>query len=260
MYASNDTFAAYSGEDIINTQAQEGLTMSQATWRNYAGTIVLLGDEVRQNSGDGKLIDLLKAKTMQAVMSLKNKLNTDLFASSQAAKAIHCLPVLVDATSTVQGINSTTYSWWQAQVVASGSFAGRGLQDLRNLRDLIIRAGQSGGSAPDSIVTTQAILEYYEASQVPALRYASNKSADASFESLKFSSGDVMFDASCASGELYMLPSDALEFVVHSDADFKVGQPVEPASQDAKIMKVLWSGNLITNNRRRLGKMTGVTA
>lgn len=260
LYAKNSTFAAYSGDDIIDTTGQEGITMGQYPWRNYAGTIKYNGDEVRQNAGQGKLKDLAKAKVMQAVMSGKDKLNVDLFASSQATKAISALPVFVNATATVADINSTTNSWWQAQVTASGSFAGQGLADMRELRDLLQQAGQAGGPAPDYILTTRAVKQYYEASQVPALRYELGQTADAGLENLKFSSAVVEFDPNCASGELYMLPSDALEFVVHSDANWEMGDWIEPANQDARVAKLIWMGNLITNNRRRLGKMTGITA
>ena len=260
LYGSNTTFRAYSGDDILDTSGQEGITMAQAKWKNYGGTIKFDGDEIRMNSGEGKMHDLIKAKTTQAVMSARNTLNTDLFASSQATKAVAALPVLVDATSTVQDINSTTNSWWQAQVVASGSFAGQGLADWRNVRDLIARAGQNGASLPDYVLTTQLILELYEASQLPALRYASNDEANAAFGSLKFGAAKVDFDPNTATGQAYMLSSDALEFVVHSQANWEIGDFLEPTSQDSRVAKVIWMGNLVTKNRRRLGKLTGITA
>lgn len=260
LYGKNNTFAAYNGDDIISTQGQEGMTMAQFPWRNIAGTIKYNGDEIRQNAGQGKLKDLAKAKVVQAMMSAKDKLSTDLNASTQASKAVSCLPVLVDATSTVADINSTTYSWWGAQVTASGSFAARGLADLRTLRDNIMQNGQGGTSAPDYYLTTALVKQYYEASQVPQLRYENNSAADASFDNLKFSAGVMEFDPNVASGELYALNSESLEFVVHSDADWAMGEFIEPANQDAKIAKLIWMGNLCTNNRRKLGKLTGVTA
>lgn len=260
MYGSNSTFAAYAGDDTIDTSGQEGLTMAQAKWKNYGGTIKFAGDEVRQNMGEGKLHDLVKAKTQQAVMSARNTLNTDLFLSSQASKKVACLPVLVDATSSVQDIASSTNTWWQAQVAASGSFASQGLADLRNLRDLIAKQGQDGTSLPEYYLTTQLIKELYEASQVPALRYASNAEADAAFGSLSFAGGKMDFDPNVATGELYALSADALEFVVHAAANWEIGDFIEPASQDVRVAKVIWMGNLVVKSRRRLGKLTGIVA
>ena len=260
LYGKNSTFRAYSGDDVLDTSGQEGMTMAQYPWRNYGGTIVIFGDELRQNMGQGKLFDLLKAKTMQAMMSARDTLNIDLFASTQAAKKVSALPVLVDASSTVADVNSSSNSWWQAQVAASGSFPARGLADMRDLRDDIMRQGQQGVAGPDLWLTTQLIKELYEASQVSNIRYGPRDEADASFSGLKFSTGMVEFDPNCATGEMYALHLPSLEFVVHSEANWDVGDFKEPTDQDVRVAKVIWMGNLIAKNRRRLGKLTGMTA
>ena len=259
LTGANDTFAAYSKDDTFNTMGQEGMTLSQATWRNYGGTIRLLGDETRQNAGSGKLHDLMKAKVQQAMLSARDRLAIDLHASTQAAKAIQTLVTLIDATSTIQEINSTSNSYWQAQVTASGVFAAQGIANMRTLRDNIAKQGQGGAPLPDMILTTQTVAELYEASQLSALRYRPADSRDASQERMVWGGAPVVFDPNCASGVLYMLSSDALQFVVHSDANWKIGDFIEPSSQDAKIAKVIWMGNLVTNNRRRLGKLTGIS-
>lgn len=131
---------------------------------------------------------------------------------------------------------------------------------MRNIRDQVLQAGQSGAPMPDEIITTRAAYELYEASQVPAIRYESRDSADASFGGLKFSGAVVEFDPNVASGELYMLSSEGLQFVVHSDADWTIGKFQEPVDQDVRSAKVLWMGNLVALNRRRLAKLTGIVA
>ena len=260
LYGKNTTFKAYAGDDVLDTTGQEGMTMASFTWRNYGGTIKYSGDEIRMNGAE-KLYDLAKAKIIQAQMSARDKLATDLFASSQVAKAVSCLPVLVDATSTVAGFSSGTYSWWQSQVNATvGSFSTNGLAKMRDTRDDISAVGQSGGSLPDAYFTTQLILELYEASQVPSLRYGPGDTPDAGKQKLLFSGGMMDFDPNIATGEMYILPSDSLEFVVHSAADWDIGEFQKPPTQDIYIAQMIWMGNLVTNNRRRLGKLTGITA
>ena len=260
MYGKNTTWAAFSGLDLIDATVQDGLTMAQAPFRNYGGTISLVGDELASNAGQGKLTDYVKAKTMQALMSGRDTLDVDLFASAQASNKVSALPVFVDTTSTVHDINSTTSSWWASQVTASGSFAGQGLADLRTLRDNIMQRGQQGSPAPDGIFTTALVKQFLENSQEPSIRYGSRDSADPTFDALKFNTATVEFDPNCATGQLYMLSSDVLEFVVHPDYDFNVGNFVEPTNQWAKTAKVIFRGNLITKNRRKLGKLTGITA
>ena len=260
MYGKNSTFKGYSKDDVFDTTGQEGLTMAQAKWVNYGGTITIFGDEMRQNAGEGKLFDLVKAKTMQATMSGRDALAIDLFLSSVNSKKVLPLDTAVDTTSTVQDINSTTNSWWQAQAIASGSFAARGPADLRNLRDTIIKQGQSGAAAPSLIITTQLISELYEQANAQSIRYGPRDEADLSFSGLKFSTAMVKFDPNCATGNLYMLSPEAMSFVVHSDADWSIGDFKEPVDQDVRTAKVIWMGNLVINNRRRLGKLTGITA
>ena len=260
MFGKNTTFKGYSKDDVFDVTGQEGLTMAQAKWVNYGGTITVFGDEMRQNAGEGKLYDLIKAKTMQATMSGRDALAIDLFLSAANSKKVLPITVATDTTSTVQDINSTTNSWWQAQTVASGSFAARGIADLRNLRDLIIKQGQGGAPAPDQILTTQLIYELYEMSNAPSIRYGARDEADLSFSGLKFSTARIDFDPNAATGNLYMLCNEALSFVVHSDAEWNIGDFKEPVDQDVRTAKVIWMGNLVINNRRRLGYMSGITA
>ncbi len=39
-----------------------------------------------------------------------------------------------------------------------------------------------------------------------------------------------------------------------------MGEFQNPPQQDIHIAKLIWMGNLLTSNRRRLGKLTGITA
>lgn len=125
---------------------------------------------------------------------------------------------------------------------------------------LIQKQGIDGG-APDFIATTQAILEYFERSQLPQVRYVGNeKLADVGFENLKYKGATVTFDPNCTSGVAYFLRSANLAFVVHSQANFKVGDFKVPVNQDAKTAQIIFTGNLVTNNRRKLGKVTSISA
>lgn len=259
LFGKNTTFKAYSGDDVFDTTGMEGLTMASCPWRNYGGTIKYAGDEIRMNGAE-KLYDLARAKIIQATMSGRDTLASDLFASSQGSKNVSALPVFVDQTSSVHGINSTTYSWWQAQLNSSvGSFSANGLDKMRDLRDKIGDAGQGGGSLPDIWITTRLVKELYEASQVAALRYGKDDDPDAGKYKMLFSGGIVDNDPNCATGEMYAIPSDSVEFVVHSAADWEMGEFQKPPTQDVYIAQLIWMGNLVTTNRRRLGKNTGIT-
>ena len=260
MSGKNGTAKSYTGLQILDTTPQEGMTMAQFTWRKYAASVAIAEDEVLANAGDGKLNDIVKGKVMQATLSVKDKIDIDLFAAAQVSTAVQSLPLLVDATSTIADINSTTNSFWQASVTASGSFAGQGLSDLRAAWNTVMIRGQSGG-VPDFLVTTQAVLQFYEATLEPGRRYEGNeKLGHAGFENFKFKSATITFDPNVATGELYMLSSQHLKYVVHSQRNMKLGEWVKPSNQDGRVAQMFWMGNLVTDNRRKLAKLTGVTA
>jgi hypothetical protein len=265
LYSKNSTFKWYSGYDTLDTTPQEGLTMAQYQWKNAAVSISISGDEERKNSGSNMLYSMMKAKTAQAMNTIKDQVNSALFATTQVSNAIGCLPTLIDNTSIVGDINSTSNSWWQAQVTAAvGSFATGGLAAMTTLYNKITNQGLQGG-LPDIGLCDQATYEAYENSQRTNQRYVMDSAAkptsmNAGFDTLRFKGANIMYDPNCNTGTMYMLRSDNLQLVTHKDAMFNVTDFVKPANQDARTAQIIFMTELVTNNRRKLGKLTGITA
>ncbi len=82
MYGKNSTVATHSGYEVIDTTPSDGLTTAFYEWAEVAGSISISRKEERQNSGEGRLIDLLGSKIKQAEMSMREKLNGDLLAGT----------------------------------------------------------------------------------------------------------------------------------------------------------------------------------
>lgn len=259
LYQKNSTAAFFSGYDIIDTTPQEGLTAAQFKWGRAAASISISGQEQDANSGEAEVSDLLQDKVSQALQSLTDLMAIQLYAAANNSKAVSNLPLFVDTTSTIGDINSSTNSWWQSTVLASGSMAARGRSDMTNVYNTISIQGRKA-TPPDFGVTTQTVYEAYEALLAPAVRFSDTKMGDLGFTNLKFKNITLMFDPNVASGEMYFLNSDALKLVVHSKRNFARTPMVKPANQDALTGQIIWQGQLTTNNRRKLGKFTGMTA
>ena len=260
MYGKNSTAKSYSGYGLIDTTPQEGLTAAQYIWAQYAATITISGLEERiQNQGDKAVIKMLESKIKQAEMSLRDKLDIDLLASSVTGTNINTLTTLVDATTSIGGISKSSYSWWAAQVTASGSFAARGLADMRAMYNTISNQSLSGG-APDFILSDQTAYQFYEATLQPQLRYSDSKMADAGFENLKYKGAVMAYDPNAVSGTMNFLSSDAIKLVTSKGTNFITTPFIKPTNQDAKTAQILWAGQLASDNIRRLGKLTGITA
>ena len=254
----NSTATWYDGYDLIDTTPQTGMTSFQAKWKNLATTVAISGSEERQNSGKGKLISLLQGKNKQALLSMKRQMTAALFASSVGSKTAESLVTMIDATSTIQEINSTSNSWWQSQVVTGGSFAAQGLSDMRTLWTTIDKLTPE---APlDCIVTTDTIYNYYEGSLTPQTRYSPGGNAEGSFSGLQFKTATMFYDSQATSGVIYMFPLNHCYLVVHSDADMRMTPFVRPSNQDARVSQLILMVQLVTDARRKLGKITSVSA
>lgn len=257
--SQNSTAASYSNYQTIDTTPQDNETAAQFLYKQYAASISLSGKEERvQNKGKYEVIDIVKTKIEDAEMALRNKLEGDLFAASPASQDIGSLVTSIDATSSIGQINSTTYSFWQSSVTSGGSFAAQGVSDMRTLWNTLSQ--RNPNSVPDLLLTTPTIHSYYEASLIAQQRYTDNSTANASFEKLKFKSSIVDMDAQCTAGVMYFLDSDAMELVIDPETDFKMTEWVKPANQDARVAQYLVALELVIKNRRKLGKITGITA
>jgi hypothetical protein len=258
MTDENSTATNYENYDILDVTPQEGFVNTQAQWKNTAVSVSISGPEGRQNSGRNKMISMLESKLQQAALSMSRKMTADLFASATVSKGPTTIVEMIDATSTIQDINSTNFSYWQGDVNASGSFAAQGLSDMRTLWTDISQRTPS--TLPDMLPTTSTIYNYYEGSLQPQTRYSPGGQLEGSFESLKFKTANIFYDSQATSGVLYMFPSQNLFLVVNSHADMKRTEFVKPSNQDAKTAQILMMYQFVTNSRRKCGKLTGITA
>jgi len=254
--ASNTGAKFYSGYDTLDTSAQDNHTTAQYTWKQGAVPVTISGRQARiQNAGESRIHNLLMAKQNNAIKSLRDTINTKMHGASNTSKEIQSLVTLIDATSTIGDINSTSNSYWQSLVTAGGVFASQGVADWRTEYNTL----RNRGGRPNKIITTQTLHEAYEATMTPQIRYDSPQgtTADTKFRDLAFAGAMVRFDDDCASGVSYFLDSDVLHLYVHSGTNFILEPFVRPPDQDARVSHFLVGLELATSNRRRLGKVTG---
>lgn len=258
VYSSNSTAAFYASDDLLDTTIQDNFTAAQWQWRQAAASISITGRIELQNMGKSQAISYAKGYTDNALASLKETIDQKLYAASQLGPNITPLPAIVANSGTIGDINGTTNSWWQSQVTASGSFALRGLSDLRTVWDNVSVCMPAGG--PDLILSDQTSYEAYEATLIPTVRYTDVYMGDLGFSNLKYKDAVWTWDPNATSGVIFLLNSKALELVQHEKRLFSLSEWVKPAAQDLMTAQIFWAGELTTKNRRKLGKLTGVSA
>jgi hypothetical protein len=262
-YAENNTYQRYSGYDVLNVGASDVISAAEYQWRQIAINVVASGLELRTNSGDSRIINLVKSRLKNAIRTFKNNFSADIYSDGTLANQVNGLQALVaDAgTGTVGGIDSSTWTFWKNKVQsAAAPIQGGGaiVPDATTMESLMLPLWLSlvrGDDQPDLIVMDNNYFTFFEQSQTSIKRYTDETKANAGFVSLKYKGADVIFDGGSGipANHAYFLNTDYLEVVVHKDADMTVMDEMKPYNQDAAVVPVLWMGNLVCSNRSLQG-------
>lgn len=266
-YANNSTYQRYSGYDVLNVGASDVLSAAEYQWRQIAINVVASGLELRTNSGESRIINLVKSRMKNATRTFKNNFSADLYSDGTLPNQVGGLQVIVadNGQGTVGGIDAATWSFWRNQVQsAAAPLQGGGAitpsgTTIESLMLPLWLAQSRGDDVPDLIVADNNYFTFYEQSQTSIKRYTNDGGsagrAAGGFISLKYKSADVIFDGGSGIpvNRMYFLNTDYLELVVHRDADMAVMDEMKPYNQDAAVVPILWMGNLVCSNRNLQG-------
>lgn len=260
IYAEGQS-GSYGEWDAIQIVPQEGISAAQYPWKQLFATIAISGLEEAQNNGEEAVINLLRAKVMQAEETQKAKLNRMLYAdgTGNSGKDFDGLAKLIGAGGTsIGGIDATDAAnvWWRSVVKA-----GTGVTMPTGLPGLMASAYNSasnGNDVIDGIFTGQVVYEQFETTLTPNVRYQDVKSANAGFTSLMFKQAPIYWDRDCPAQLQYGLNSKYIALVGHTDRWFKQSPFSDGLSAaaggnattvDARYSLITTYGNLTVNNR-----------
>jgi len=267
MYGKNSTAQWYSGHQLLNVQPQEGNTTFQYQWKQGSVSISYSGRELRLNKGNKtKIMDIVKVKQQQADLSLLDMIATGAYSDGTGSTNLQ-LTGLAAMNETTPGTASyanvpTTNAQWVNQVVASvGAASVNLLPNMRTLYNNCANGKGVAGTAPDRIFTTQTVIEAFEALHVAHIRYGNADESDLGIKKLLFKGATVEYDPYCTSGEMHMLNTRHVFLVIHPDANLTLsdGGFQKPVNQDDFVAQIYFMGQVITNNRRKGGKLAGIT-
>jgi len=262
-YAANGTYQRYSGYDVLNVGASDVISAAEFAWRQIAINVVASGLELRTNSGDARIINLVKARLKNAIRTFKNNFSADLYSDGTLPNQIGGLQALVpdNGLGTVGGIDSSAWPFWQSLVQSAaaplqgGGAIVPGPTTMESLMLPLWLALIRGDDQPNLIVSDNNYFSLFEQSQTSIKRYTNSDSASAGFVELKYKKADVIFDGGSGipANHMYFLNTDYIELVTHKDANMEVMDEMKPYNQDAAVIPVLWMGNMVTGNRSLQG-------
>lgn len=291
MYEANSTVNSYSGYEAVDVTPQDGITQCFYEWREISGAITISRREERQNSGEAQIMDLLKQKTMQSEMSIKEKIINDIIAGTVSAatfvpgnnaKDLNPLGYFLrkakatDPTvgGNVGNISGSTYSWWRhraasfgADALTNGDFqtditTRAGLKyGLLKLYNLCVRGAD--GSGPNLMLSGAPTHEAYELSLDASLRYADQDMADMGFDTIKMKGATWVWDervpdiysgtASQTYDSVFMLNTKFFKLYIDAETDFVTTPFVRPENQTARTALILFMGNTGATNLAKQG-------
>ena len=256
--SKNTTAGFFTMYENINVTPVTPFSGAFYEWTEAAVSIAIAHKEERQNSGKHKILPLLQSRIDNARMSLSDLLAGALFDTTQLDKKPTSIDLICDSAGTLGTIAKGTYSYWASNETASGSFAAQGLKDMRTMFNTC--SSSAGKDAPNFIVTTQSIYEYYEGVLQPQERFADPVMADGGFQSLRFKTAPVVFDDYAVSGRMYFLNSKYVYLVVDSGTNFVVSPFIKPVNQASRTAQILTMLNVVASRPNRVGKLTTITA
>jgi hypothetical protein len=243
----------------LNTNQTDTETLVEYRWQNVYEPIQLTRDEERINSGQAhKIIDLVGEKIERSELAIQKRLEQALSTAVVGANNLIDLNTLV-AAGTLGTVAGGTDTFWQSTVTASGSFAAQGLTDMTTATYAV--ASASDEDRPDIYLTTKTIFQYFEQTRLPLERIQNgNLTFNAGATNLTYKGVPFTYGNFIGSGLIYGLNRRYIDLCVDTETDFAMTPFVMPVNQTAKVAFILWRGNMVTNNRRRHFKLTGVTA
>jgi len=247
----------YLGADVLNNTQGNTLTMIECKWQNMYEPIQITRDEERQNSGDAhKILDLVGTKISLSEKAIRDRMDQALSTPVGEANNLIDLETLV-AAGTLGTIAGATDTFWQATVTASGAFATQGLSDMATATYAVSSAAETDN--PTIYLTTKTIFKKFEDTRLPLERISNTMSANAGFTNLTFKGKPLVYGNYISSGLLFGLNMNYIYLAVDSATDLITTPFITPTNQTVKVAYILWRGNLLTNNRRRHFKLTGIS-
>jgi len=288
-YQKNSTGQAFSGYDTLPTNASNTRIQIKFDPKYYQITASLPLDELSVNATDAKVIDLMSVELASSAQDMTDDIGALFYGTdTDNSKEFMGLQDIVDDGSTKATYGEqarATYGTLDATVTASG-----GTLSLAKMPTLV-NAVKSGQQKPTLGLCDESVFGYYEQLLQPQERIVKNVpvipkgnfEAGTGFSGLYYAGFPVLSDEKCTSGYLYFLNENFLNFyanpmamtksikysaqdIVGNDYGSKVqglgfswSDWIIPSNAAAVISHIYLGGQLISENPKRQGVLTGIS-
>ena len=261
--------SSFEGFEEVELPVQDPFKTLVYRFRNYEGPVVIAWDQMKANQGKYQIINLLSALKDLAVKTIRDTVNTELWAKSRPkSSSIYGIPLFIvkdpTASATVGGYDCSTETWWRniSETSAASSYAAL----MKEIRKVIHSCSDnSGEDTPDIIITDQDGYETVEGYVTEKGRWIMSdrlQKLNIALESIPIGKADLvwdsavpnMYDTSSTYSSFFFINTKYLKWRVGSDRKGLEFTGLQRASrQIAYSGFYLMRGALICTSRRTQG-------
>jgi hypothetical protein len=251
--------APYQPADLRPHQAT---TIIFYPFRKAVLSVTVAGEEARANRTPAALMDLLETKIRILEMSFSELMNMAL-ATPKAdvpANAMHSLDQIVDDTAVVGNLDPATFSWWKSFTQDSTGAITWSKIGSAVIRNLVF--GNRPDMAPDLILVPPDLWDSLHNQLTNIQRAEAEARAreiSYGFATIHWRGVPVVMDKLVPAGTVFLLNTNFLRLRHRPGELFNIIPMRYDERQDIHYCLVRFEGNLVTNNRRMHGKLTGAT-
>ena len=267
-YAINTTVKAMSELETLDVNRVDVFDRYEYAWKFVGGLIVMSEFEKQVTSGGAGKFDLEAGKIDNLKKTMQQTINQDLFSdgsgtSGKQAGGLQYIVSTTPTTGTVGAVNRASYSFWRNQQT-SGAKTSTAYDNLKSTMRSIYNLSSSGAAmqTPDFAVTDRSSFEGYESLSVTTERLNRSAATDKLLSGYKgdhvmFKDITLAFDFAAPAGNCYIL--NRRNLFIRYMLWMKAFPPNTPVNQFMDVVKILTLYNLVSDNPRRLGVVSGIT-
>lgn len=267
-YATNTTVKSMSELESLDVTRVDVFDRYEYAWKFVGGDIVMSEFEKLVTAGGAGKFDLEAGKIDNLKKTMQQQINTDLFSdgTGNAGKQAGGLQYIVSTTpttGTVGAINRASFSFWRNQQT-SGAKSSTAFDNLKSSMRSIYNLCTTGVGmfTPDFATTDRTTFEGYESLSVSIERLNRESVTDKLLSGYKgdhimFKDIPLAFDYAAPASNVYILNRKNL--FIRYMLWMKAFPPQTPVNQFLDVVKIFTIYNLVSDNPRRLGVVSGVS-
>lgn len=239
----------------------DAVTLAKFEMVNVGISLTRFWQDEQENSGPEASMNLVKENIENSAESLRDEIQTQLWATSQTTGNITPLSVYVanaPTTGTVAGLNRATEDYWRNQYKDSSADGSAYTYLLKQMRDLVILCETWG--KVDYIVCGSTAYSIYDDVALEQKMITDKSMGDAEFANISWRGVPLVLDTYAPAASMYFIDTATLKWRTGKGAYFTWTPWKDIPHKLDKVAQYIARCELTCNKPRANGVLFSITA